>query len=192
MATYFSPHYARESTATVAPATSIGGVHRVAAPGLAGGHIHEKRARPDFTNNTNTVDIDDDVVRMLTLKSNDRLTDLWISGDWNVSGGTLTWDVGLYHTGDANDGAVIDRTLFTSARNSGPLADRVDAFVESGTCEHTDRGKMMWQIAVIGGESYTIDPQLLFDVCITFNWAADPTSYGPVQIEARYVPGGSS
>lgn len=109
---------------------------------------------------------DNDVIRLLDLKSSDRLIELFFSMDLNW-GATTTFNIGLYLKGDFNAGAVVDEDLFASALNWAGAITRDERFTEAGTLDDWDRGKTMWELAAIGAGSDTVDPQVVYTVAAT-------------------------
>lgn len=105
-----------------------------------------------------------DIIRMMSFRSGDRLFKLELF----ASGGTAgAMDVGLYLTGNANDGAVVDVDLFASATTGASTIDGTDMFDESTNLISTDRGKFLWELADAGAATYSVDPFVWFDVCLT-------------------------
>ena len=106
-----------------------------------------------------------DVVRMITLRSSDRLLDLQLATDGGSTAGAV--NIGIYLAGENHTGAVDDADLFASAMVVSTETDLIDAFVESTTLDGVDRGRTMWEIATLGGgTNYTEDPRIEFDICI--------------------------
>lgn len=107
-----------------------------------------------------------DVVRMITLKSSDRLLALEFGAD-GTTGNAAEVDIGIYLTGAAHAGAVDDANLFDDAADVATLSDLHDVF-DLGALAGTDRGKTMWELVTIGGgTNYTSDPNIEFDICLT-------------------------
>lgn len=166
MADYFSDAYA--------PASANTAVGRHYRPPV---NISHARLRTKVHRATGLFTTSDEV-RMLSLRSSDRLLALHIG-----SGGLSTLgacNVGLALSGDNHDGAVEDADLFATAIVTSTAKDpwAVDAFAESGTLGGVDRGKTMWEIATLGtGTNYTADPGVNFDIIVvpstTFTDAAD-------------------
>jgi len=105
-----------------------------------------------------------DTVRMITLQSGDRLLKLELTSNGGSDAGAI--DLGLYLTGSAHDGAVVDVDLFMSAQTTSTAIDLTDAFNESAVLDHTDRGKTMWELAAVGAGTDTIDPLVQYDIVI--------------------------
>ena len=107
-----------------------------------------------------------DVVRMITLKSSDRLLALELAVDGTATAGAV--DIGLYLTGTAHAGAVADADLFSIAVVVSTETDLIDIMDEGTLVDGVDRGKTMWELATLGsGTNYTSDPNVEFDICLT-------------------------
>jgi len=132
---------------------------------------------------------DDDVVRLLDLKSDARLLELRFSMDANW-GATTDFNIGLYLKGSDNAGAVVDEDLFAAAQDwSGAIA-RSD-LLTSGTLDDHDRGKMLWEMVnAVTASTYTVDPQVMYTVALT---ASSDNSAAAAAVEflceAFYVAG---
>ena len=101
---------------------------------------------------------DDDVIRVMDLKSGWRIIEVFFSMDADF-GATTTFNIGLYKKGEADNGAVLDEDLFASAVDWSGAITRVDYFKESATLTDMDRGKTLWELVTIGAAAtYTQDP----------------------------------
>lgn len=133
------------------------------------------------------LDTTPDVVRMLTMKSSDVLIDLYMSCDGGSTAGDC--DVGLYLTGGAHDGAVVDQDLFASAVDIHTAAFApTSIYNEAATIGETNYGLPLWQLAALGAATYTEDPQVQFDICLTVTTSftvADTI----INLEALYAAG---
>jgi hypothetical protein len=105
-----------------------------------------------------------DIARMITLQSGDRLLKLELTSNGGSDAGAV--NIGLYLSGSAHDGAVVDADLFASAQTISTAIDLTDVFNESAVLDHTDRGKTMWELAAVGAGSDTIDPLVQYDIVI--------------------------
>lgn len=106
-----------------------------------------------------------DVVRMITLKSGDRLLALELATDGASAAGAV--NVGLYLSGQAHDGAVADADVFAAAVTVSTETDLVDIFDQASLIDGVDRGRTMWELATLGtGTNYTEDPRVNFDICL--------------------------
>ena len=121
----------------------------------------------------------DDVVIMGKFKSNDRLYDLLFSTASGAPGAGAV-HIGLHESGLEHDASVeIDEDLFATAVDLLAQADYEDVFTEAALDEE-DRGKKLWELA-----GYTADPQIDFDLTMTFSTGADATE--TYVLEARYI-----
>jgi len=128
-----------------------------------------------------------DIVRMISLRSGDRLLSLELATDGACTAGAV--DVGLYLAGEAHSGAVADADLFASAMVVSTETDLLDCFVESTTLDGVDRGRTLWEIATLGGgTNYTEDPFLLFDIVIIPSTSLTVAA-GELTLKAVYTAG---
>ena len=150
-------------------------------------HARKRWSKASFTGMP--LDTTPDVVRMLTMRSSDRLIDLYMSCDAGSTAGAC--DVGLYLTGDAHDGAVLDQDLFASAVDTHTAAFApTSIYNEAATIGETNYGLPLWELVVLGADpfSYTEDPQVDFDICLTITTSfTDADSI--INIEALYTAG---
>lgn len=108
-----------------------------------------------------------DLVRMMSLRSSDRLLGLHLGSDGGSTAGAV--NIGLHLSGDNHDGAVADADLFATAITTSSAVDPwiADGFAD-GVLAGIDRGRTLWELATIGtGTNYTEDPGLSFDVTLT-------------------------
>lgn len=103
-----------------------------------------------------------DIIRLGTFKSGDRIIEMLMTCD--AVPGAGAFDLGLYEAGVNHDGAVVDDNLFCDAQIVSSAITRVDKLKEAGTLGDVDRGKTLWEMAAIGGGSYTEDPLIEFDL----------------------------
>lgn len=126
-----------------------------------------------------------DFVRMMSLKSSDRLIQLFVLGVGNT---TTAGNIGLYRAGDNHDGTVLDADLFASALLLTTVT-RADIFKQATTLADEDRGKQLWQLVNIGVPStFTTDPNLTFDIGIDLTAVATEDT---IVMEAYYTAGGN-
>lgn len=130
-----------------------------------------------------------DTIRMITLKSSDRLWKLQMIANGGSAAGAV--DVGLYLAGSAHDGAEVDADLFASAVTISSAIDFSDAgsdvFDESDLAG-TDRGKAMWALGAIGDGSDTSDPNVAYDIVITPS-TSFTTTVSIITLFATYTSG---
>jgi len=128
-----------------------------------------------------------DVVRMITLKSSDRLLSLGLATDGACNAGAV--DIGVYLTGTAHAGAVEDAETFSQAVVVSSETDLIDIFDEMSYCDGVDRGRTMWELVTLGGgTNYTVDPNVEFDICITPSTSLT-TSPAELTLQAIYTSG---
>lgn len=127
-----------------------------------------------------------DVLRFMTLRSGDRLLELMISSDGGSTAAALNF--GIYLAGNAHDGAVKDADLFASAQAISTAIERTSIFLESGTPQHEDHGKRLWELLALGDGDDTVDPVVLYDICGVVSTAfTDADSI--MTLEAYYTAG---
>ncbi len=132
---------------------------------------------------------DNDVIRLLDLKSSDRLIELIFSMDANW-GATADFNVGLYLKGAANTGAVVDEDLFVAAADwSGAIAT-IDQYAV-GTLDDFDRGKQLWEaVNAVTASTYSADPHVMYTVAATCSSDNSATAAAVEFLcEAYYVAG---
>lgn len=175
MATYFSDHFS-----TAAAATTVDRVHRPVVA-ISHGRLRYKRAKIAFTPAAA------DIVRFFTLKSGDRLVELWLSSD-DMASTSATVHVGIYKAGDNHDGAVIDDDVFATSVDTATAAlARSDVFNEAGNFTlPVGRGSTLWELADAGAGTYTADPQEAWDVTMTIAAISGPAA-SDVVLEAYYT-----
>jgi len=186
MTDFYSDHYSNDQGET-GHFTTLLTTHKNVSPGKSHSRVRRKAA---FLTVPSGQDLgDNDVLRLMDLKSSDRLIELFFSMDANW-GATTTFNVGLYLKGDANDGAVVDEDLFGSVIDWAGEIARVDYFDNAGTLDDWDRGKTLWELAAIGAASYTVDPQTTFTVTAQTTQDISATAAAvEMLVEAYYVAG---
>ncbi|MGB0972211.1 MAG: hypothetical protein ACPGVG_14820 [Mycobacterium sp.] len=150
MATFYSDLISSSNNSLVAGYRSSAGIN----------HGRLRASTPHITAAPTT----SDVVRMIDLKSSDRLLWLYLSSGGEASAGAV--NIGLHKKGDANDGAVIDADLFSTAVVITAETGPTELFEESTTLESVDRGKQLWQL-VGDGATYTEDPHEEWTITLT-------------------------
>ncbi len=135
-----------------------------------------------------TADILDEV-RMLSLKSNDRLYSLLFSCDGTSAAGDA--DIGIYRTGAAHDGALPHANChdaFATALAMDTDANRVEKFA-GVAFDHENMGLQMWELVnIVSAATYAKDPGGSFDITLTMT-TAQTSAVGIVQLEAFYTAG---
>jgi hypothetical protein len=198
MATLFSDHF--NSSGTVGPGqgalTEELGLdsQRKISAGLGGARLRYKKAKVTV----GTVAGIGDQIRMMTMKSNDRIIDILFGTDGLCTNGTadLGWYLrGLQHNGalpstnsvDAfSTSALAIKTATVAA--TGGLGTRNSIF-ESGDYDTEDIGKMVWElINVSDAATYASDPGGEFDLTFTVVEAVT-AAVVTVQLEVLYTSG---
>jgi len=130
-----------------------------------------------------------DEVRMLTLKSSDRIYSLLFSSNSASSAGAA--DIGIYETGAAHDGALPHANChdaFGTAVATDTGTNRVEKFA-AGPFNEEDMGLQMWELVnVVSAATYASDPGGSFDITLTMT-TAQTVAVGTVQLEAFYTAG---
>jgi hypothetical protein len=182
MVDFLSDHYGDgQNVVSPVAAKALDVAHRV-DPGIGHGRRRYKRAQANATLLTATAD----TLRMMTFKSNDRIIDLLLTMEAGGAGALL--DVGLALTGNRHDGALVDLDLFAADQDVALAQDRTNIYQGTGTTV-TDllRGLPLWQVADAGAATYSVDPQLQFD--IIFTCGAVNIDNAEYILEALYVSG---
>lgn len=178
MATYYSDHFADTSdySALVYPTKSV-------AVGIC--HARKRWSRASFVGLLTTATTD--IARMLTLRSSDRLIDLYLSTDAACAAGAV--DIGLYLRGGNHDGAVVDADLFASAVDVHTAAFAPTSILNEATTITTiGYGLPLWEQAALGAATYTSDPGVLFDIVISAETTMTTTATTLI-LEALYSAG---
>ena len=187
MTDFYSNHYGPDVGETNHFTTLSSPVPQVSV-GLK--HSRLRRTAAQLTVPAATNLADDDVIRLLDLKSSDRLIHLYTSMDGNW-GATATFNVGLYlKNGESNNGAEVDEDLFVAGADWQNAVARVDQLAV-GTLDDWDRGKALWeQVNAVTASTYSVDPQVVFTVAATCSANNDVVA-GAVEmlVEAFYVAG---
>jgi hypothetical protein len=171
MANYFSDLYAGLST----PGTLD--LQKRASAGVSHGRVRYALCRFDPGE---VVEINS-VVRMKQFKTSDRIHSILISSSDSGTAGDL--DIGLYKTGAAHDGAVVDLDLFASAVDVNAAAlGRIEVMNEANL-NHRDRGKTLWEL---NGDS--ADPMEDWDLSIHVAEATTDVTW-ELTLEILYTSG---
>lgn len=183
MARAYSDHF--NSNATPGVATLTGTLafdsQRRAPAGLGHSRLRMKTARATVGTSGMT---SGDELRLMSFHSSDRIRAIFVT----ATGGSTTYaaDLGLYKSALEHDGAVIDADLFASALALAGGIARVDEFTESTTLANIDRMKELWQLADIGGGTYTSDPDETWDLVLT-STATGTTAVEVLMVEVEYT-----
>jgi len=132
-----------------------------------------------------------DFVRLLTMRSSDRIVDIRIWTDATLAAATaLATDIGIYLAGLNHDGAVVDVDLFGTAFNlmsASPVA-RVSVF-DDGALADEHRYLPLWAALSIGAGTDTSDPEVLYDIALTMGTVTGAVVAGEVFLEVEYIAG---
>lgn len=187
MTRFYSPHYTGET-----PATTVAGVapaigHK-AGPGLRHGGLKHSFAMIDLSTATLA---DEDEFRMFTMKSSDRLGQLFITTPAAWAATTLTLDVGIWSVGNNHDGAELDADLWINGLDGTATLARTDHWNQSTTMvDDTNRWKPLWEQLALGAGTDTVDPIKDYDIVIHVDALATLTVSAKLILEAYYVAGG--
>lgn len=164
MPSIFSDHFGTGIATALAGEIDLDRTKRVAV-GIGHGRLRYKRARVTI----GTAAGIGDQIRLMQFRSSDRIIQVFMTSDGGGDAGAV--DIGIYKTGAAHDGAVIDADLFGSAVAVDAAVARVDQFKESAILGDVDRGKTLWELADIGAGTYTVDPMEDWDLVATVTTA---------------------
>lgn len=184
MTTFYSPHFTDET-----PSTTVLGVTakpRVKAPsGTKRARMYYTSARIDLSAATIA---QDDLVRMFSLKSGDRIVELFVSNDAAWAATALQIDIGLYKSGNDHDGAIILGDCFVDGLAfSGTLA-RTNAFFQATDILPDSAGMELWELVnVVSASTYATDPQEDWDLVVKFSSVNTLTASGVINLECQYV-----
>ena len=145
-------------------------------------HVSVVHGRQRIARSTVTVlALTTDLVRMISLRSTDRLFELYLAGNGGATAGAT--DVGAYYAGDAHDGAVIDADEFATAVTSPSTAAGADVFAEAATSREVLRGAPLWEAVGLSA-----DPGGYIDITMTPSTSF--TAAAPIMVmTAHYVAG---
>jgi hypothetical protein len=189
MANFYSNHFGVGGSAAALP-ESVPTPGRFAPPGYGGSPVKHRYGVIDFSAAGAGSFADDDVVAFFPIKSDTRIIDLRLSANaaFNTAT-TCTLDLGLHEAvpGSGAVSTVIDLNLFCTLVNIDATAIAgIDAFTEAGTLADIDRGKTAWELADIGGGTYTADPRETWLITGTLQVAGAVTAGGILTLEMRY------
>ena len=190
----YSDHYSTDGndrTAIADPvqliphmATTLEDATAATGPGVSRGIGHGRLRYKRAFISVNDAD-SNDVLRMMTFRSSDRISGLWISSD-GVPTTATNVDVGLYTHNAAHDGALIDVDLYHSTLSLEDANNRLECFT-GGVLTGINRGQPIWETLATGAGTDTTDPDVLYDLVITFT--TDSAGEGDLILEAYYSSG---
>lgn len=125
-----------------------------------------------------------DVARIMQFKSSDRLSEIFLSATGATAGAA---DVGLYESGQAHNGAVVEVDIFDPAADVSGGVNR-NELITNGALGDADRGQTLFFHADVGAATFAEDPFLDFDLALT-GTTAITVSNAIVLIEVYWVAG---
>jgi hypothetical protein len=141
-------------------------------------------------NMVDTLPVSDDTYRMFTLKSSDRIMQLWSSSDAQAAGSnTLNLGCMLEGGNGAHDGVVLDEDLFASLLDIASGYAMTNHLHESTTVPDESAGIPLWEMVVLGADplSWTKDP--LVNIDITYQVGTAATNGGLQRLMCFYTSG---
>ncbi len=200
MANFFSDLYAPRGSATQVVTTGVLPNRRFkAAPGISRVPMHSTRGYFDFRSSSNPVLTTGDELRLMKMRSGDRIYELnlWVSntgyGDW---AGSLVMDFGLAEQGPKHDGPVLERSFFASDIDivGGAPHNRTDLLVEANVLQTGYRGWLLWEImadTIIAFQDDVNDPVTNFDLVATVDSGTPTGTQGSILVEMIFQPAGT-
>ena len=187
MTDFYSNHYSGLQGATGHFTTLQTPVVDRVISGLGGSRKRHKFCQFTVPNAVNLAD--NDVIRLMDVKSGDRPIELFMTSDagW---GSTALFNIGLYKKGDDNDGAVIDEDLFESTPYDIANAVTRQDVLTLAVLDEWDRCKTFWEMAEIGDGDYTSDPREIWTIAMTAE--GDPSAAAAeneMLVELEYLAG---
>lgn len=125
-----------------------------------------------------------DVARVMQFKSSDRISEIFLSASGATAG---AGDIGIYLSGQAHDGAVVEVDIFDAAADLSGGVNRSDLF-DLGALTDANRGQTLWEQVSVGAQSFLEDPFEDYDLAITGTTAIS-VSNAIVLIEVKWVSG---
>jgi hypothetical protein len=159
MTTWYSDHYSSgvAQSAKPDPFVAIKSSKRHS-------RMRVSRAEVDLTAQATA---DGDIIRLMTLKSNDRIYSIKNASDGGATALT-TWDLGVYATGDDNDGAVLDINMFGAALDEDTGYAMTERILTDANINDEDIGMELWELVNLGAATtYSADPVINMDLCVT-------------------------
>ena len=199
MANFYSDLFAPRGSASQIVQTGILPRRRFKSPsGISRVSMHSTRGYFDFRDSRNPVLAASDELRLMSVKSSDRIYELnlWVTntgyGDWS---GTFTADVGLFLQGQNHDGLAITPTFFASGVDiaGGAPHRRTDLFVESNVLQDGYRGWPFWEIMTdtLVAFNDVNDPITEFDIVLTVATGPPTGIQGAILVEMIFAPSGT-
>ena len=178
MATWFTDLLSGDGASVIA----LPDLPKINSAGVNHGRIRYKKA---FASG---LFLDTEEIRLMPMKSGDRLIELLVTSDGNGTGSTA--HLGISLEGNAHDGLTIDPNLFADDLVINVPIARVDQIeAAGGALNGDDRGKTLWEMLNAGGAtSYLEDPMLRYE--LVFLLTASAVTNGPaLTVECYYTSG---
>ena len=116
-----------------------------------------------------------DVLWMARFKSSDRVLAVYYNTDGGFNASS-SCELGFYTGNSTYDGAVLDVDLYGAAIDLTSALDVLTETFSVGALGGEDRMKTVWECLAVGDQSYTVDPAILVDLCMTLDSDDDATS----------------
>jgi len=190
MGNNFSDHF--NSSGTVGPGEgALAEALGLDSQRRAGGGIGHSRLRWKRAKITVGTDVGiGDQIRMMSMKSGDRIHEFYFTSDGGTTAGAV--DIGVYETGIAHDGALpsancVDQWSTTAVTVTTAVA-RVTRFA-LGDVASINRGDALWEMVNLSdAATYTVDPLISFDLTMTAT-IAFTASVATMLFEVFYTSG---
>ncbi len=198
MADFYSDQFAPRGSATAIVHTGTLPNRRFKMPpGISRVPIYSTRGYFDFADSRNPTLAANDLLRILPMKSSDRIYELnlWVSGagggGWS---GTFTFDLGLYQQGQNHDGEVVTPNMFATGVDvvGGAPHRRTDLLIESTAVKDANRGWQLWEIMaeiLTAFQNVTSDPGEEYDLVLEVA-TGPPINQGAILVEMIFSPAG--
>lgn len=183
MARYYSDHFNSSGVAPSLASTTNVTLDTTFKPSVGIAHARMRKKRPHIV--IGTAATIGDEIRLTRFRSSDRIYDIRVT----AAGATAAaGDIGVYRSGAAHDGAVLDVDLFATAIGLTAAA-RADGFTEATTLANKDRGKQLWELVNIGvASTFASDPMIDMDLVITVT-TSFTVALDDIVVEIDYAAG---
>lgn len=190
MANGFSNHYNSSGSIEPGVGTFTEAMGRDAGQLIGAGWSHSRMRRSHARMGIGSDVAVGEEVRILTLKSSDRLYSLLVSQDGGAT--ACDGDLGIYLSGAANDGALPAAACVDAFSSTAIVLDtaanRVEHF-ELGDYDTENMGLQMWELVnITAAATYASNPFVNFDLTWTMTVEAT-VGASLVQVEAFYTAG---
>jgi len=201
MADYFSDNYVPrgESDLRLVPVATALPRFRFKVPsGILRFQTHTSRAIVDFTDPANAAIAASDTIRLMTMKSSDRIVEfhMWTEsvgyGSWS---GTLTLNIGVAFPGALHDGPLYasGSALFAAGIDCTVQQNKLNILTEGNQIRETMRGWALWEVMsqTLAVVTDTVDPKTEIDIVATIATGPSTGTGGAIIFEMIYVPSGN-